>query len=182
MKGVVFTEFIALVEETYGLEKLEGLMSACALHSQGAYTAVGSYDHQELMSMVSKLSDTENITPKKVLVMFGRYIHHTFLEQYSAFFKDQDTFSFLKSIDSHIHVEVIKLYPDAELPKFEYNQEDSNTLVLHYKSTRPFADLAEGLILQTIEHFGESISLQQCGEGTDFDRVFTLIKARKPDG
>ena len=182
MKGVVFREFIDLVEEAYGLEKLEGLMSACTMHSQGAYTAVGSYDHQELMSMVSKLSDTENITPKKVLFMLGRYLHRTFLEQYSDFFKDQDTFSFLKSIDSHIHIEVIKLYPDAELPKFEYNQEDSNTLAVHYKSTRPFADLAEGLILQTIEHFGESISLQQCGEGTDFDRVFTLIKARMPDG
>ena len=182
MKGVVFREFIDMVEDAYGIEKLEGLLSACPLHSQGAYTAVGFYDHQELISIVSKLCDTENITPKKALVTFGRYLHGSFVEQYSDFFKGQDTFSFLKSIDSHIHIEVNKLYPDAELPKFEYNQEDSNTLALHYKSTRPFADLAEGLILQTIEHFGEPIVLEQCGGGTDFDRVFTLIKASKRDG
>ena len=87
------------------------------------------------------------------------------------------TFEFLQRIDQHIHVEVRKLYPDAELPTFKYNKLNDDTLEVIYQSSRPFADLCEGLISECIVHFEEKISVQRedlADDGTS--AKFTLLK------
>jgi hypothetical protein len=58
-----------------------------------------------------------------------------------------------------VHVEVRKLYPDAELPTFDTSRTDDNTMVMVYRSTRPFADLARGLIEGCIVHYGEPVDV-----------------------
>ena len=55
------------------------------------------------------------------------------------------SFEFLESVDGHIHVEVRKLYNDAELPEFTTTRENDNKLIMTYRSKRPFADLAAGM-------------------------------------
>ena len=50
MKGIVFTEFLDLVEAKFGAEVLEEMLDAADLKSGGAYTAVGYYDHAEMGS------------------------------------------------------------------------------------------------------------------------------------
>ena len=64
-------------------------------------------------------------------------------------------------MERHIHIEVRKLYPDAELPAFEYSRPMEGTLIMTYQSHRAMADFAEGLILGCIEHFGEPIALER---------------------
>ncbi len=50
MKGVVFRAFVDLVEERYGEEVVDRLLSHPGLSTGGAYTAVGTYDHTECSS------------------------------------------------------------------------------------------------------------------------------------
>jgi len=57
-----------------------------------------------------------------------------------------DAFAFLSSLDGLIHVEVLKLYPQAELPSVPVTKMDDRELVMEYRSKRPFADVAEGLL------------------------------------
>jgi hypothetical protein len=71
------------------------------------------------------------------------------------------TFDFLSRIEDHVHAEVRKLYPDAELPTFETRLSDSGTLEMTYRSRRPFADLALGLIQGCLKHYGEDVSIEQ---------------------
>ena len=59
-------------------------------------------------------------------------------------------------MENYIHIEVKKLYPDEP---FECDASRPGQLVMTYKSSRPFADLAEGLILACIEHYGEDMAL-----------------------
>lgn len=40
MKGVVFTEFIALVEETYSMDMIDNIIDDCDLASEGAFTSL----------------------------------------------------------------------------------------------------------------------------------------------
>ena len=42
MKGVIFTEFMELVEHQFGLEELDTLIEESAVPSGGVYTAVGT--------------------------------------------------------------------------------------------------------------------------------------------
>ena len=57
--------------------------------------------------------------------------------------------------------EVRKLYPDAELPSFEYIVHSPGKLEMIYRSNRPFADLAQGLIEGCGERFGETLVIER---------------------
>lgn len=119
MKGMVFTELLGFVEQTYGEDAVDDLIEGSDLPSGGAYTAVGTYDHREMQSLVTTLAAQSNTPPNELLSLFGQHLIQRFKASFPDFFKTAATlFDFLESIDNHIHVEVRKLYPDAELPEF----------------------------------------------------------------
>jgi hypothetical protein len=79
---------------------------------------------------------------------------------YPALFEGiSNSFDFLSGVESKIHVEVRKLYPDAELPKLDVRMSRDGALEMTYRSSRPFADLAEGLIRGCAEHYGEELTI-----------------------
>jgi hypothetical protein len=55
---------------------------------------------------------------------------------------------------------VKKLYPDAEFPRFEVHASPGN-LELVYRSRRPLADVAEGMIRGCIAWFGDRVDLDR---------------------
>ena len=161
MKGVVFTEFFSMVEEVFDADMVDHLIEATNPSSLGAYTSVGSYDYAELEAMVVELSSVSKMEIETLLTAVGKHLGAQFATNYTSFFTTAgDTYSLLKQIDQHIHVEVRKLYPDAELPEFDFIQSSENDLLLKYRSTRPLADLAHGLILQTAQYFGENLTVE----------------------
>lgn len=178
MKGIVFTEFLEMVEDRYSPDIADSIIEACRLASGGAYTAVGTYTHDELVQLVTQLSRTTATSIPDLLRAFGKHLFGRFALAYPQFFDHvPSTFAFLERIEDHIHVEVRKLYPDAELPSFTCDTPHPGQLRLLYQSTRPFADFAEGLILGCIEHFGEALDVQRddlsTGNGTCVRFVLT---------
>ncbi len=169
MKGIIFTEFLEMVENDYGWEMSEQIIEDAALPNDGAYTAVGTYPHKELVRLVVALSQHSGTAVAELIRTFGRHAFGRFVIGYPYMFSGvTDTFTFLESIENHIHVEVQKLYPAAELPHFT-TVRSGNTLQMHYRSERPFADFAHGLIEGCITHFGQSITLnrkQSSADGT----------------
>jgi hypothetical protein len=84
------------------------------------------------------------------------------LKNYGHFFSHtKDAFEFLESIENYIHVEVHKLYPDAELPRFTTRRPGRRSLEMIYQSERSMGDLAEGLIAACLEHFKEKATISR---------------------
>jgi hypothetical protein len=162
MKGIVFSEFNDMVEERFSPEILDRIIDKADLSSGGAYTTVGTYDHGELVSLVSCLSEETGIEPAELVKTFGMHLAGRFTILYPAFFEGvSGTLEFLETIETHVHVEVCKLYPDAELPVFETYRDDLGQLQMTYRSFRPFADLAEGLIRGCAEYFREQLTISR---------------------
>lgn len=171
MKGMIFTEFLDMVDERFGLAAKHQVIRRAQLPNDGAYTSVGNYDFQELVRLVTALSQATGEPLPDLLRAFGERIFDYFTQHYGHFFKHvAGSFEFLSRIESYIHVEVRKLYSDAQLPMFRYPQHDAQTLVMDYESPRPLAAFAEGLVRATIRHFGEPIRLEvedlSGGQGT----------------
>lgn len=161
MKGIVFTEFLEMVDNAYGYEMSDTLITECELPSGGAYTAIGTYDHAEIVHLVQKLSEKTDTSIPDLLKIFGKYLFGTFKKSYPAFLEAaSNAFDFLESIETYIHVEVRKLYPDAELPTFETHRPDDKSLVMHYKSERKMASFAEGLIEESFTYFEEKAEIK----------------------
>lgn len=158
---MVFTEFLEMVESVFSLDMVDDIIEDANPASGGAYTAVGIYDHEELVDLVMALSKRTHISPTALVHTFGKHLFSIFFRKFPGFFEGiEDSFSFLSSVEDFIHPEVLKLYPDAKLPRFDCRLE-GNTLEMIYRSSRHFADLAEGLIDGCSEHFAEKIIIQR---------------------
>ncbi len=176
MKGIVFTELCDMIEKEFGPKTLNKVIDSANLESGGVYSSVGTYKDTELVSLVTQLSSETKIAPQDLIHAYGKYFFNVLKSNYEMFFDKPDCFEFLKSIDNHIHVEVKKLYPDAELPRFSY-EEDGNTLKMKYTSPRHLSSFALGLMEKTIEHYGEDIEVLKENLKEDGSEVlFTLTK------
>ena len=161
MKGIVFTEFLEMVDDTFGIEVTEEIIQQSpTLSTGGAYTAVGTYPHEEIVAMVIALSKATQ-TPVPVLIeAFGKHLFGALAKSHPEFLdKAQNLFDFLDLIENYIHIEVKKLYPDAQLPNFETISKAEHSIEMIYRSERSMADLAVGLIQGASEKFGEPVDV-----------------------
>ena len=156
MRGIVFTELLDLIEEKYGYDLVDQVLQKVKPNTEGAYTSVGSYPYREMLALLVELSQSLNIGIDSLLELYGEHLFGVFAERYASLFSPGiDAFTFLASVESHIHPEVLKLYPDAELPSFEIESNDSSQLIMIYRSTRKMGQFALGLIKGCLKHFDE---------------------------
>jgi hypothetical protein len=132
-----------------------------------------------MIQLVSCLSEETGIPSAELVRSFGMHLFGRFHTMFPKYFEDvSSSFDFLQRIDHYIHVEVGKLYPDAELPSFDCDTSEPGCLRLTYRSSRPFAALAEGLIRGCVAHYGEAvdIAVEDLSEGTGTAARFVLTK------
>jgi len=178
MKGIVFSEFLDMVEGAHGIETVDRLIEDTQPPSGGVYTTVGTYEAGELVAMVTRLAELTGSRPADLVKSFGGHLYGIFKGRFPEFFKGHvDVFSFLSTIETVIHVEVKKLYPDAILPTFTCHWQ-GKAFVMDYRSRQNFADLAEGLIGATLRDFGVAYGIHRA-DGFDGEICtcrFTLSK------
>lgn len=153
---MVFTEFFEWVEQESGYEWVDRLLREVPSQSHGAYTAIGNYPHTELVEFVLHYSAASARPVDLVLKGFGAHMLGVFARFYPQFFdRCPNVMAFLESVDDYIHIEVLKLYPDAQLPRFETTKISNRSLEMVYRSDRGMASLAFGLIEEALRHYGQ---------------------------
>ncbi|WP_340075143.1 heme NO-binding domain-containing protein [Leptobacterium sp. I13] len=154
MKGIVFTEFLEMVETTFGLETVDHIIEKSNLKSEGIYTSVGTYDFAEMLSLLSNLSEKVNIPIGDLLYAYGKYFFNVLTASHPNIFKQYKTpIALLSSIENHIHVHVRKIYPGAELPVFDVIDETDKAITMVYSSKRGMYRFAQALMEKTFEHY-----------------------------
>src|SRR5690606_33912498 len=131
MKGLIFTEFLEMVESRFGVETLDKVLYSGELKSDGVYTAAGTYDHAELAELVKRLGHITRTPEPELLRDFGIYLFGVFARNYSEqFWRIRSSLHFFVNIDRYMLVDVSKLYPDAEHPMFSFDRVSDNLLVM----------------------------------------------------
>lgn len=182
MLGMIFTELLELIENKYGYEVVDRLLDNDQLSSEGIYTAVGSYDHKELLVLVTHLSKIVDTPIRQLVSEFGMAVFVKLLESHPQILANiHGSFDLLSKIDSYIHVEVAKLYPNAQLPHFSCTTIDDNHMQLHYRSERPFANFAEGLLFGCAHYFNEEFTINRIAhEGScESDVIFDIFRTKR---
>lgn len=178
MKGIILSEFIEFLENEYGNDIAQTVIDESGVESAGAYSRVGLYDYHELLQLLTQTVTQTNVEEKALLHRFSEHLFAVFQRDYGVFFGGSDSAAeMLTKIDDHIHVEVQKLYPDAELPKFTYTRQD-DLLLLDYSSPRPLAGVAEALTLACIRYFGNHEKLLSSEFSTDKRKASFVIQVK----
>ena len=182
MRGIVFTEFVSLVEEKFGMVMADQVLRSPGLSTGGSYTSVGQYDHREMLTLVGALAEHTGLPADELCKVFGEWLFPKLAAGFEFGVKPYaDAFTFLASLDGLIHAEVRTLYPDAELPHVPVVRLDSHELVMEYRSHRPFADVAEGLLRGCLAWFGERAALRREPLDADTARSARFVITRRGD-
>lgn len=177
MKGIVFVELIRMAETVIGEDAVDDILDRCDLSTGGAFSAVGNYPCADLMTLVEAFSNHTGTPEEELQRMFGRWMHEHFVQTYPSFFVDKpDALSMLSAIEDEVHVEVRKLYPEAELPRFETERLAEESLRMTYRSPRPLSDFCHGLVEGCVDHFGRpaDIRRQQVSDADEHVCAFTI--------
>src|SRR5262245_1791293 len=176
MKGVILNEFTDFAESDFAAALTSRQLSG----PDGGWDANARYDPQALTGLIGRVSSATGIATPEVLRRFGTHLFGRFAALYPVFFLDGTScLDFLAGIDTAIHGEVQKLYPDAEFPRFECAR-TTDRLELTYRSELGLADLAEGLLLGCIAYFGEPMHLERTDPPGGGGRVARFCLTRRP--
>lgn len=160
MKGIIFTEFLELVENTFGLEVLDRVLQLS--ENEGIYTSVGSYDHKELVKLIVNLAKTTDIPAGQLQEVFGEALFLKLLATLpssASIIHSNNCFQFIRHVEDYIHVEVKKLYPSATPPTFDFISESESELVMDYKSAHCMAHVCFGLIKGCANYFKQTVNI-----------------------
>jgi hypothetical protein len=157
--GMVFTELMEMVETKFSFDLADRVIARSG--TRGTWTAVGNYDDAELFAVVTALSEETNLPVSDLLYAYGRHLHGRFMVMYPSFFHDHaDAFAFLLGLESRIHTEVRKLWPEARPPLFE-PVVTAQGMDLRYSSRRGLARLARGLLDASFDLHGPAVVIEE---------------------
>ena len=158
MKGIIFDVFEKFVQANWGADFFEEVLEATELETQEPFVGPGTYPDADLFALVSTAIERLGVSLDDALQLFGHFafahLAQTLPGGVSAYEHPADL---LAAVDSIIHVEVRKLYPDAQTPKVEVSDRDGDSLVLSYESRRQLCPLLLGLLEGAAEHFGFAV-------------------------
>jgi hypothetical protein len=160
LKGIVFTEFLDLVETKFGFEMVDKIIMQSELESKGVYTSIGTYKFSEMLQLLQNLNKNTGIAIDDLLVVYAEHFFEVIKISYPGLLSTyKDPIEMLASIENHIHVEVRKIYPDAELPVFIVENKTKTSLTMVYKSSRAMHHFGLGLMNKTFDHFNSKADI-----------------------
>jgi len=165
MKGIVFRSFESFVSDRFGENVVDVAWEQPELTTGGAFTTIGHYPNSDFLTLVGSVSHTTQLPANQLVKDFGEALfkvlagaHHEMVMQFKT------PIALLSVIETVIHRDVRKIYTNTELPRFDVIEQDGDVFLhLEYSSARPFADLAEGLIMGCLKHYnvGDSSSVER---------------------
>ena len=171
MKGVIFSELINWAETEFSPQLADEMIQRSGLSGDGAYTTGGYYPHEDALALLTALSGLTARPINELARSYGRFLSGRLAALHPQFMANQtDTHSFLRSVESHIHSEVRKLYPEVRTPSVDASEMEGG-LHVSYASHRPFADIAHGLIEGFIAYFGEDLQVERLSTSADGTRA-----------
>jgi hypothetical protein len=156
MKGIIFNLLEAVVTNAYGEDTWDELLVAANV--DGVYTSLGTYPDENIQALVAAAARKLDLTPFAVLRWFGQQAMPLLFARYPEFFHAQtSTRPFLLSVNTIIHPEVLKIYPGASVPMFEFRDAPDGGLFMGYRSPRRLCSMLQGFAEGAALHFGETV-------------------------
>lgn len=159
MKGIIFNAFEGFVAQNWGDEFYESILDATELETQEPFVGPGTYPDGDLLALVATAVQKLDVPLHDALVAFGSFAFKGLVASHPAFVDKHVKLSeFLKTVDSIIHIEVRKLYPESVTPTVLVEDVDDATLRLSYHSDRKLCAVLEGLVQGAAEHFDTQVT------------------------
>lgn len=160
MKGTVVSTWIKTCRRLYGDEIVDKAMSSAGWSSGKIFTPVENVDDDTIKKVIGNIATSKGMDTKNLWRIIGKDNVQGFFNDYPAFFKQENLFSFFKSLFD-IHVVMTKKFGDAKPPLVEIEPISSREAIFSYTSNRGMFDYFLGLTEGSAEFFNEKLEFQE---------------------
>jgi predicted hydrocarbon binding protein len=163
MKGLIFNLLEEFLVARCGETEYELILTDCQLCADPSLmVGPGSYPDQDFTAIIASAAKRLGLGSKELLHEVGRAAIPRLVSRYPQFFiPSKHPRDFFASLNFIHHLEVKKLYKDAELPRFRCENKADGSLLISYISGRGLCHLFSGLINGVADHYQTPLSQRQ---------------------
>lgn len=170
MKGTVVATWLKTCRKMYDDATVNNAMSSVGWESEKIFTPTENVEDSQIMKVIENVASSKNISVKDLWRSIGKDNILAFHRDFPAFFKQENLYSFYKSLFD-IHVVMTKKFAGAKPPLVDIKAISSREAVFSYNSKRGMFDYCMGLIEGSAEFFKESIKLDELERTPDSMKI-----------
>src|SRR5262245_54397404 len=158
MRGLLCTEFLEFAGVRFGPGAEQAGGAPCDRASCPG--------PQHVRTRAEGVAGRTGVPAPLLLELFGMALFDRLVRSYPAFFVGiESTLDLVARFETHVVAEVGQLDPAARLPLLAVVRRPRRPLEVSYRSPHGLTDLAYGLLLGSVAHFGESLDIRRHDRG-----------------
>lgn len=159
MKGTVVGTWVNTSRKLWGAELTARAMQHAGWDQDKFFLPTEDVEDAKPRQFVAFLARSLQKSEDEIWLSIGKDNLIAFREAYPAFFRQENLYSFLRSMYD-VHVVMVKRIPGANPPELLIEPAAENMAVLSYRSKRGMFGYLRGLLAGAAEHFGEKITTE----------------------
>jgi methyl-accepting chemotaxis protein len=166
MKGTVVASWIKTCRTLFKDEVINNALISAGFSKDKTFSPLENVPDNEIFKVISTIAQNQNIPIHDLWRKIGIDNVTTFTKDYPAFFRQENLYSFLKSMYD-VHVLVVKKIDGANPPLLNLKPISSREAILSYNSKRGMFDYFKGMIEGASKYFNEEIKVEELSKTSD---------------
>lgn len=166
MKGTVVASWIKTCRALFSDEVVNNALTSAGFSKNKTFSPLENVQDNEIFKVINNIAQKENMPVKELWRKIGIDNVTTFTKDYPAFFKQENLYSFLKSMYD-VHVLVVKKIDGARPPILNLTSISSREAIFSYKSKRGMFDYFKGMIEGASKYFNEEVQIEELSSTND---------------
>ncbi len=164
MKGTIVKCLEELVVAQFGRGQWEKSLEDVGLSKLTVFWPMSDIDDSQVLELVEAVCKNLDISLVQAADAFGDYWVNVYSQKmYPLYYEENSTArDFLLDMDN-VHVEMTRTMENARPPRFDYEWQNDNTLIMHYRSHRGLIDFVVGLARGVGKHYNENLQVTKLG-------------------
>ncbi|MGL4730639.1 MAG: heme NO-binding domain-containing protein [Clostridium sp.] len=159
MKGTAVSAWFKTCRKLYGDSFVDEAMSSVGFDTAKVFSPAEDVNDKQIADFIHYVSKQKNITEKELWSKIGHDNIYSFAEEIPAYFRSENTYSFLKSLYD-IHLAMTKKIPGANPPIVNIEAISNREAIITYSSKRKMFDYFLGMLEGSFLYFNEKAELE----------------------
>ncbi|GKX65741.1 heme NO-binding domain-containing protein [Inconstantimicrobium mannanitabidum] len=173
MKGTVVSTWIKTNRKLFGDSVVNESLNFIGWGSDKIFSPIENIKDDEVKKLIAHIAQKENMEVGVLWRKIGQDNIKSFSQDYPAFFKHDNVYSFLKSMYD-VHVVMTKKFTGAKPPLVLIEPISRREAVFSYNSSRGMFDYFKGMLEGSCEYFNEKVQIEEISK-TDSELKLKLI-------
>jgi len=160
MKGTVVSTWMKTNRKLFGDSTVNDALDYVGWGSGKIFSPIENVDDGEVKKLIAYIAKNQNMEVGTLWKKIGQDNIVSFTQDYPAFFKHDNVYSFLKSMFD-VHVVMTKKFAGAKPPLVVIKPISSREAIFSYNSSRGMFDYFMGMLEGACNHFNEKVNIEE---------------------